>query len=151
MADGPPFPDHPQESRIVSAILAQDRYGRGRAPRRGRVALIAAGALGLLAALVWISWVALVNQPEVTWQDIGFDVRSDARTTVTFDVSFSDRPGGARPTATCTVQALNTLRTEVGLQDVRVQAGPKGRTRVEVSLPTSERATTGLVKSCVLN
>ena len=37
----------------------------------------------------------------------------------------------------------------VGLRDIPVQAGPGGRVRATATLQTSERATTGLVKSCV--
>jgi hypothetical protein len=83
----------------------------------------------------------------VNWDDIGYHVISDAQIEVTFDVSFSNSDGD-RPTAICTIQALNDLRTEVGLRDVPVQAGPGGRVRATATLQTSERATTGLVKSC---
>jgi hypothetical protein len=115
---------------------------------------VIAGALALVVALAWISWITLIRHPQVSWQDVAYDVRSDAQVVVTFDVTFTVRGGsrtaGQRPSAICTVQAMNELHTEVGRKDVRVQAGPRGRVRAVVSLPTSERATTGLVRSCVL-
>jgi hypothetical protein len=124
----------------------QDRYGRRSTPVRQRL-LLAAGGLALAVALGFISWITLFGRPSVNWDDIGYHVLSDAQIEVTFDVNFSSS-GGERPTAICTIQALNNLRTEVGLRDVPVQAGPGGRVRATVTLQTSERATTGLVKSC---
>lgn len=128
----------------------QDRYGRRSTPGR-RPLLLAAGALALAAALIFIGWITLTGRPTVNWDDIGYKVVSEAETTVTFDVSFStdESDSGTRPRAICTIQALNKLGTEVGLRDVPVQAGPGGRVRVTAPLQTSERATTGLVKACV--
>ena len=163
MSDGQPFPgnggraaaDERNASRLdrfVSTLL-QERYGRRATPRR-RLILIAVAALVLALALGLIGWVTVIKRPDVNWQDLSFDVRSDSQVQVTFDVTFSSRAGSraadGRPTAICTVHALNQVQTEVGLQDVRVRAGPKGRARVTVTLPTSERAVTGLVKACTL-
>jgi hypothetical protein len=137
------------------SALVQDRYGRRTPPGRRRL-LAALGGVTLTAALAFIAWVTLAQGPSLTWEEIGYDVISDGRAEVTFDVSFGGTGTGTgsfgadRPTAVCTVQALNELRTEVGLQDVRVQPGNGGRVRATVQLETSERATTGLVKSCTL-
>jgi hypothetical protein len=130
----------------------QDRYGRRSTPSR-RWLLVVAGALALIAALLFIGWVTIFGRPAVNWDDIGYKVVSDSQVDVTFDVNFSGSGSGSssdadRPTAICTIHALNDLRTEVGLRDVPVQAGPGGRVRATVTLKTSERATTGLVKSC---
>jgi uncharacterized protein DUF4307 len=129
------------------STLLQDRYGRAAAPGRRRL-LLALGAVALAVSLAFIGWVTLFHAPTLHWDDIGFHVRSDAEIDVTFDVGFTGSSGSDRPSAVCTVQALNALRTEVGLQDVRVQAGPGGRIRTTLTLQTSERAATGLVKSC---
>jgi hypothetical protein len=132
------------------STLMQDRYGQGRTPGRRRL-LLAVVAVLLAAALAFIAWVTIPQKPTVNWEDLGYHVVSDAAVEVTFDVSFSGSgasSGADRPFAVCSVQALNDLRTEVGLQDVRVQAGPGGRVRATATLATSERATTGLVKSC---
>jgi hypothetical protein len=126
----------------------QDRYGRRSTPGR-RLLLLASGALALIAALAFIAWVTVFGRATVNWDDIGYHVISDSQVEVTFDVNFSGSGADAdRPTAICTIHALNDLRTEVGLRDVPVQAGPGGRVRATVTLQTSERATTGLVKSC---
>jgi hypothetical protein len=168
MADGRSFPcdgrlaaaartngtDRRLERAGHVSTLQQDRYGRRSSPGRRRL-LLAAGGLALAAALAFVGWATINQQPTLNWDDVGYHVLSDAQVEVTFDVSFSagggSDSGGAgsgRPTAVCTVQALNPLRTEVGLKDVPVEAGPGGRVRATVTLDTSERATTGLVKSC---
>ena len=129
----------------VSTLL-QDRYGRSTTPGRRRL-LLGLGAFVLVAALAFIGWVTLLERPTVNWDDVGFKVISDAQVKVTFDVNFSGS-GTDSAAAVCTVQALNSLTTEVGLQDARVQPGPGGRVRATVTVPTSEQATTGLVKAC---
>ncbi len=135
------------------STLVQERYGRAASPVRRRV-LIAVAALVVALALGFIGWVTVIKRPDVNYQDIGFNVRSDAEVQVMFDVSFSSRArSGApdrRPTAICTVHALNQVQTEVGRQDVRVRGGSGGRARVSVVLPTSERAVTGVVTACTL-
>jgi hypothetical protein len=132
----------------VVSTLAQERYGRHTTPGRRRL-LLAAGAAALVVSLAFISWITLFASPSLNWDDIGYSVRSDSQIEVTFDVGFSGGSDSGPPTATCTLQALNDLRTEVGLRDVPVQAGPEGRVRATAIVRTSERATTGLVKSCV--
>jgi hypothetical protein len=135
------------------STLQQERYGRPSTPRR-RLILLAVGALVLALTLGFVAWVTVIKRPDVNWQDLSYDVRSDSQVVVTFDLTFSSRAvsraPGRRPTAICTVHALNQVQTEVGLQDFRVEAGPKGRARATVTLPTSERAVTGLVKACTL-
>jgi hypothetical protein len=138
-------------STIEQDTQQQERYGRRVTPNRRRLLIALAGVV-LAVSLGFIGWVTVVQRPDVNWQDLSFDVRSDAQVTVTFDVMFSSRatkaaPDG-RPTGICTVQALNELQTEVGRQDVPIKAGPKGRARVTVTLTTSETAVTGLVKAC---
>ncbi|HST83243.1 MAG TPA: DUF4307 domain-containing protein [Kineosporiaceae bacterium] len=131
------------------STLAQERYGRRSTPGRRRL-LLAAGALALATALGFIGWVTLYGRPSVNWSEVGYNVVSDNEIEVTFDISFSgssDSGSGAQ-SAVCSVQALNTLGTEVGLRDVVVPAGPKGRARTTATVQTSERATTGLIKSC---
>ena len=104
--------------------------------------MVAAAALLALAALAWSAWVAIsVAREPVRWADVGYQVHGDAEVTVSFDVTVRHGSG-----AVCTVQALNAQHAEVGRRDVRV-AGP-GTVRVTSVLPTSERAVTGVVKTC---
>lgn len=148
MTDGLSFPG----TGTPVSTLMQDRYGRRNTPGRRRL-LLAAAALAMITSLAFVGWLSLFGRPSLNWDDIGFKVLSDSQVEVTFDVNFtnsgSDSGSGAEPpTAVCTIQALNDLRTEVGLRDVQVQAGPGGRVRATARVQTSERATTGLVKSC---
>ena len=139
---------HNWKRSALTATAMQDRYGRRNTPSRQRL-LLAAGAGALAIALAFVAWLSLFGRASVNWDDIGFHVLSDAQIEVTFDVNFSKSGAGEDPPrAICTIQALNNLSTEVGLQDVAVQAGPGGRVRATVTMQTSERATTGLVKSC---
>lgn len=130
------------------STFAQQRYGHRGTARRRALLTMAAG-LALFAALGFIGWVTITHSPPVSWDDVGYHVLSDGEIEVTFDVSFSRSTPSTRPSAICSVQALNELRTEVGLRDVRVQAGPGGRVRATATLRTSERATTGVIRSCV--
>ncbi|MBT0770492.1 DUF4307 domain-containing protein [Kineosporia sp. J2-2] len=135
-----PAPTEPAAD--ASAALAR-RYGRRRAPRRP----VVIGALLVLAVLVlgFIYWATVIDRDRVTYQDHSFDVRSASQVVVTFDVQLH---AGATK-AICTVHALNSLGTEVGLTDVEVEGDDDNRVRMTVTLPTSEEATTGLVEECV--
>jgi hypothetical protein len=131
--------------QLVSTLL-QDRYGRRSPGWRNPLVLV---SLALLVALVlaFIGWVTILDRPRVTWEDVGFNVRSDADVQVTFDVGLH----GGTTVAVCSVHALNELGTEVGRKDVvidRPATGGPNPQRVRVSLTTSELATTGLVESC---
>ncbi|GAB6900850.1 DUF4307 domain-containing protein [Kineosporia succinea] len=121
-----------------------DRYGRRRrAPRRGLVI----GALATAAVLVlgFIFWITVIDRDQVTWQDHSFSVTSPSEVVLTFDVQLHR---GAT-SAVCSLHALNSLKTEVGLRDVEVAGDDDGRVRMTVTLPTSEEATAGEVVSCV--
>jgi len=127
------------------SALVEDRYGRRSTPRRRRV-LLAAGALALAASLGFIAWITL--WPSVSSSEVGYNVVSDNEIEVTFDVSVNGGSDSGSKSAVCSVQALNNLGTEVGLRDVVVPVGPKGQARATATVQTSERATTGLIKSC---
>lgn len=126
--------------------LVRERYGRTEGVRRP--VLIAAAALGLLLATAFAAWVAVARQPELTWDDIGYRMISDGEVELTFDVTFTGADAG-HARAVCQLQALNSLRTEVGRRDVTVEAGPRGRVRATTTLRTSEPATTALVTACL--
>lgn len=156
MADGSSFPCDPTRGppdRLESPVrthvstLLQDRYGRRPPPSRRLV--IAATAAVLVLVLAYVGWLAAARTPRLGWTDIGFNVVSDAAVQVTFDLDFRGSPAGD-PVAACTVQALNPLKTEVGLREVRLRPGPEGRVRATVEVRTSERATAALVKTCTL-
>ena len=137
----------------MSAVL-EERYGRRTIAPGRRLVLLAAVVVVAVLTLGFIGWITVIKRPDVNYQDLGYQVSSPAQVQVVFDVSFSGRSRshapGRRPTAICTVHALNAEQTEVGLQDVRVTSGPQGRARATVTLPTSERAVSAEVKACKL-
>lgn len=120
-----------------------ERYGRRRRPDRRLVI----GLLVVVAvvALAFTYWVTVIDRAKVTWQDRSFSVRSASEVVVTFDLQLH---AGAKQ-AVCTVHALNPVSTEVGLRDVVVEGNADGRAQMTVTIPTSEEATTGLVRTCV--
>ncbi len=133
------------------STLAQERYGQRGPTRRTRLNLLVAAVVVVVVALGYIGWATLVRHPQLTWQDLSYDVQSASRTTVTFEVSFNLRGHhSGRPSAICTIEALNVESTEVGRQDVTVTAGANNRVQAVAVLPTSERANTGTVEECVL-
>lgn len=121
-----------------------ERYGRPplRLGRRWTIGLI---TLAAVAALAFTYWVTVIDRAKVTYQDLSFSVRSASEVVVTFDVQLH---AGATK-AICTVHALNPVSTEVGLADVEVEGGANHRAQITVTIPTSEEATTGLVRGCV--
>ncbi len=127
----------------MSQTHLHERYGR---PRRVNRKLVIGALSGLaVVVLAFTYWVTVIDRAEVTWQDHSFDVRSASEVVVTFDLQLH---AGAQK-AICTVHALNSLNTEVGLRDVEVEGGADGRARMTVTVPTSEEATTGLVSGCI--
>jgi hypothetical protein len=121
-----------------------ERYGRRRPTPRGRRVTVVAAVLALLAGVGWSAWVARsAADRQVHWESVGYDVRSDTVTVVTFDVTTR---GGIR--AVCTVEALNASRAEVGLLDVRVGRTDGTTVRASATVPTSERAVVGGVRGC---
>lgn len=112
--------------------------GRTRLARRlGLAALV----LAALAVLTWVG-IGTLRDP-VQWRDVGYHVDGATAIDVTFDVTKD--PG---VTATCRVEALSTSYAQVGVADVEVAAGTTRTRRVTVTIPTSETAVTGTVRSC---
>jgi hypothetical protein len=107
--------------------------------RLGLAALI----LVALAVLVWLG-VGTLRDP-VQWRDVGYHVNGSTSIDVTFDVT---KATGA--TATCRVEALSDNYAQVGVQDVEVGPGAQATQRVTVTLPTSQVAVTGTVRTCRL-
>lgn len=125
-------------------LLPPDRYGppRRRLGRRGST-LAAAGAI--LAGVGFAAWAAFGGAADVAWRDLGYVVRSDVSTRVTFEVTMD--PGS---TAVCTVRALNLGFAEVGLVEIEVGPSPSRSVRAVADVPTSEKAVTGVVKDCAV-
>lgn len=119
------------------------RYGPEPSAGRRRVVVVAIGVLAV-AALALVAWLGLgyADDP-VRWKDIGFSVVDSERVDVTFEVYMA--PG---TTAVCTVDALSESYAQVGTVDVTVGPLDVRDSRYEVSIGTSELATTGVVDGC---
>lgn len=121
------------------------RYGRE--PSRSRRALgrLATVVLGVLAA-GWLVWTGLHHADrDVRWSDVGYSVRGDGATEVTFDViKDPDR------TALCRVRALNRQYAEVGLAEVEIGPAQNRVVRTSTEVRTTERAVSGVVRECTI-
>lgn len=130
----------PSPSDLDDEAAAERASARITLPRRAWW-WIAAGLVALIAgASLWGWWVA---NKDVRWRDVGFDVDSPHRVTVTFDVFvYTDRP------ITCHLQALNVHFAEVGIDTVLVDPDAGDEQRITRSFTTTEQATTATVDYC---
>lgn len=121
------------------------RYGREPSGRSRALRLAVVAVLGLLAA-GWLIWTGLHNaNRDVRWSDIGYSVRDDGATTVTFDV-VKDADRSAR----CWVHALNRHYAPVGVAEVEIGPAPDTVVRTTANVRTTERAVSGLVRECMI-
>lgn len=109
--------------------------------RRGWVLAIA-GIVALTAVVAAYAWVT--ESKPVRWKDVGFTVTSPTQAVATFDVYlYTDA------SATCTVRALNSRFTEVGVATTTIDRAAGAEQRLSVTLTTTEEATTATVVGCV--
>ncbi|WP_277209604.1 DUF4307 domain-containing protein [Isoptericola croceus] len=130
-----------------SPTVPAGRYGgtprtSTRGPGRGAKVAIALALAAAVGGTAWFSFARSAADP-VTAEMVGFDVVDAERLEATFQVHM---PPGT--TAVCTLDALSPSYAQVGTLDVAV--GPaEGRTSAyEVTLGTSELATTAVVAGC---
>jgi len=134
---------------MTSPDMLARRYGRSRRSadpavtrRRLMVSLVVFVVLGVGFA----AWAAAGRgRGDVAWTDLGLSQVSDTSVTVSFQLAL---PPGR--TATCTVRAVNEGLVEVGRRDVVLGPSGNGQLRTTVTLRTTQRATGGGVKACVL-
>lgn len=141
-----PGPTAGAPQREADLELLARRYGEQPSPeqrRRTRVVVASVSAVLGLAVVVWLSLGLL--RPGVEARDVGFTVHDETSIEVVFDVTMA--PGA---TATCTIEALNTAFGQIGLLDVEVGPSQSDTVRVTVDVATTELATTGVVRDCVL-
>lgn len=125
----------------VAADDVSARYARP--PRRVSRSLLVAGGV-LAAVLAFASVTAAVLADDVRWRDVGFDVVSEQRVAVTFEVY-----GDAGDTVRCQVRAADTRYGDVG--QVEVDLGPlPARGLVQtVEVRTVAPAVSASVRTCV--
>jgi hypothetical protein len=100
-----------------------------------------AGCLLGTAAVVWLALSASLGR--VTWTDTGYRVLDDRTVEVEFDVH---RPEGQA--VTCVVRALDQGFGTVGTVEVRIPASPEAAVHRQVTVRTTTRAVTGVVREC---
>ena len=126
---------------MLSPDLAERYGGPSRARRPLVVVLI---AVLVAAAAAWLAWVLVFQtRPQVSSQLVGYEVRGEHATSVTFTVA--RRSPVVR--ASCLVQAVAADHAVVGELTVPVTSGPATR-RVTATLRTERRATGADVVGC---
>jgi len=128
-----------------------DRYGTTHRPRRPssatglstRVKVLIGVALAAAVALAaWFS-IEQTRRDPVSFDVIGFSVQGPEQVDVTFQVHM---PPGT--TAVCTVDAVAESFAQVGTIDVPVGPSQERTTQYDVTVRTSEEATTAVVDRC---
>jgi hypothetical protein len=115
--------------------------GRSRLSRRALVAVWAAIAACVAVAGV-LAWTQYHDNP-VTADVVSYRVLDAQSVEVEMQVSM---PPGTR--AVCTVEALSESYAQVGTVDVPVGPSDRHTSRYQVTVQTSQLATTGVVERC---
>ena len=121
------------------------RYPKSRMPRPLLLGLI---SVGVVIAMTWLVWTALLHsRPAVAAHIQAFEISSDTSVVVTLIV---ERPDPSVP-ATCRVMAQATDFQPVGEQQVPIAAGRDRVVDVNFVLTTLRRATTVVVRGCTVS
>jgi hypothetical protein len=121
------------------------RYPGPRVPRTVKVALI---GLGVVIAMSWLIWAALVHsRPAVAAQVAAYAVTSDTTMSVTISV---DRRDPSVP-VTCRLIAQAEDFQPVAEQQVPIEASTARVVDKRIVLTTMRRATSASVKVCVVD
>jgi len=111
------------------------------------MAVVAAVVVLAVAGGSWLVWAALAHStPDVSGGVSGFEVVSEARTDVTLEVH--RRVEGA---VRCEVYAQAEDKAVVGERSVRLEPAPPGQVSITVPIATERRATTAVLRTCVLD
>lgn len=123
--------------------LLAKRYGQKPKPdiRKWRPIGVIAVVLMSIAALT----VSALNFNPAQYQEIGFRVVSQWQTEIDFELS---KPKNA--TAVCSFEALNNSFLAVGYREIEFGPTDFETNRHTISVLTTERAVTGVVKDCSL-
>lgn len=113
-----------------------------RKPSRRAIVLT---TLGLLAGIALITWMVFSGtQSSISTQVIGFSVTSAESVTIDFSVT---KPKDA--TVDCTLEALAADYSQIGLVSVRIGPAEVVQQRASVPIPTTQKAVSAVVRSCI--
>ncbi len=116
-----------------------DRYGTRQRPRWFWWAVT---AVGVTIGAAWAAWIALQPQPLQT-EVHSYDVVSDTQIDLHLEIT-RDEPVAV----TCSVYAQSLDHAIVGERTVEIPASTDETTRVSVEITTTDRAVTGVIRSC---
>jgi len=121
------------------------RYPKPRMPRPLLVSLI---VVGVVLALTWLVWTALLHsRPAVNAELVAFRIDSDTSVSATISV---ERRDPSVP-ATCRVLAQAADYQPVGEQQVSIASGTDRIVEAKIVFTTLRRATTVVVRGCTLS
>ncbi|MDR9363290.1 MAG: DUF4307 domain-containing protein [Microbacteriaceae bacterium] len=123
---------------MTNSELVKTRYGQS--PDRTKTIWVLA-VMGLVAVIGFAAWVAF-SQERLGFEDVGFSVKDQWHTEVTFDVNKD-----AGETVFCNVQALNQQYGIVGWREIQVPVD-QSSVRITTTINTTEEAVTALVHGC---
>ncbi|HEY7796574.1 MAG TPA: DUF4307 domain-containing protein [Microbacteriaceae bacterium] len=123
---------------MTNSELVKSRYGQ--APERTKTIWVLA-IIGLISIVGFAAWVAF-SQERLTFTDVGYSVKDQWHTEVTFDVSKN-----SGESVFCNVQALNQQYGVVGWREIQVPTEDSS-VRITTTINTTEEAVTALVHGC---
>ena len=129
---------------VDAAERLRRRYPKPRMPRPLLVGLI---GVGVVLALTWLVWIALLHsRPAVAAQVVTFRIDSDTSVSATISV---ERRDPSLP-ATCRVLAQAADYQPVGEQQVPVAASANRVVEADLMFATLRRAAVVVVKGCTV-
>ena len=129
---------------VDAAERLRRRYPKPRMPRPLLVGLI---GVGVVLALTWLVWIALLHsRPAVAAQVVTFRIDSDTSVSATISV---ERRDPSLP-ATCRMLAQAADYQPVGEQQVPVAASANRVVEADLMFATLRRAAVVVVKGCTV-
>lgn len=123
---------------MTNSELVKSRYGQSTDNRRTVWVLAIPGLIAIVAFAAWVAF----SQERLSFTDVGFSVKDQWHTEVTFDVVKN-----SGETVFCNVQALNQQYGVVGWREVQVPT-ESSTVRITTTINTTEEAVTALVHGC---
>lgn len=121
-----------------------DRYGVSNSASREHLRKIALAVISALfvATVLWVAWVFVAGN-QIKANTVGYHHLSPSRIAVDFSVTMA--PGTA---ATCSVEAFNQNRGQVGFIEVEIAPQTERITTHRAVITTQQAAVSGAVKKC---